>query len=280
MDNSRAESLWQVESCVCHDVLPDQRGHEVCVLTSFVAYYNALSGTAFALERILDDAGSSAQPEALYVDARTCEKLVIEHKTFVWPPEHFKLHCSGHEVAALIKQTIQALLSPDKPYVLELRDDMRGSRTELRAFGENVGAIIRAGIDAVHGGEMLSGRAPNRRWVFRVEEAFEREYYQPSTGLVVSFEGAWSTLPTPDMTAQLSGAFNVMLARVAPKFEGHADARRLLVLDPHGDVRFTPDEEWAKLLSMADVPANVQEIWLSFHDFITDTLCGWTHQRI
>lgn len=82
----------------------------------------------------------------------------------------------------------------------------RGSRAELHAFGERIGGLIRADIEAIHAGATVGQRAGNRRWIFREEQAFEREYYLPSTGLVVSFEGAWSALPTPDLTTRLSDA--------------------------------------------------------------------------
>jgi hypothetical protein len=258
---------------------PTVRGHEVCVLTSFVDHYNRQHGTAYGFVRILDATGSTPQPEALYVDVRTQMKLVVEHKTFVWPEDHFKLHRSGHDVAALIEQAIAPALRPDRPYILKLPDDMRGSRAELQEFATEVAALICRHIDEVHTGGILGWRPPKRWWVFREEAPHEREYFQPSTGLIVSFDGAWTALP-PNHSAEVSDTLNAMLARVAPKFEQHGDARRLLVLDPHGEVRFTPDEDWERLLSTVDVPPNVDEIWLSFHDFITDTKCGWMHQQV
>jgi len=259
---------------------PTRRGHEVCVLSSFIDQYNRQHGTAFSFARSLDAAGSTPQPEALYVDTRTQKKLVVEHKTFVWPNDHFKVHRSGHEVAEIIEQAISPFLMSDRPYILKLPDDMRGARVELQGFAAEVAAVIRRDIDQVHAGATLGWRPPERWWIFREESPNEREYFQPSTGLVVSFEGAWTTLPPADFTAELYDTLNDMLARVAKKFEQHGDARRLLVLDPHGDVRFTPDAEWEHLLSTVDVPPSVDEIWVSFHDFITDTVCGWMQQRV
>lgn len=258
---------------------PTARGHEVCVLASFVDHYNREHGTSFGLVRVLDGTGSTPQPEALYVDGRTQMQLVVEHKTFVWPKDHFKLHRSGHDVAAIIERAIAPVLLRDRPYILKLPDEMRGSRAQLQAFAADVAALICRDIAEVHAGGTLGWRPPKRWWVFREESPYEREYFQPSTGLIVSFEGAWTALP-PDHRAELSDTLNAMLARVAPKFEQHGGARRVLVLDPHGEVRFTPDEDWAQLLSTVDVPSNVGEIWLSFHDDVTDTVCGWTHQRL
>jgi hypothetical protein len=135
-------------------------------------------------------------------------------------------------------------------------------------------------MDKVHLGTALGWRPPRRWWTFREESPGEREDFQLSTGLLISFEGAWTTLPSPDLTAELSDTLNAMLARVGPKFQKHGDARRLLVLDPHGEVRFIRDAEWEHLLSAVDVPRNVDEIWLSFHDFVNPMVCGWMHQQV
>jgi hypothetical protein len=259
---------------------PTPRGHEVCALTSFVHHYNRSSGSSFALDRILDASGSTPQPEALYVDAARARTLVIEHKTFVWPRDHFQIHRSCHEVDTRIRKIVEPVLLSDRPYLLRLSDDLRGSRENLRAFADDVGAFILARIDVVHEGKVLRSRQLGREWLFRVQPEIDREYFQPSTGLIVEFEGKWSALPPPDLMAAHADVLSELLAHASMKFRDHAASRRVLVLDPHGDLRFTPKEEWSRLLAAVTIPDSVDEIWLSFHDLITDIVCGWIHQPL
>jgi hypothetical protein len=259
---------------------PTPRGHEICALTSFVHHYNRSNGSRFAFERILDASGSTPQPEGLYVDAASGRTLVIEHKTFVWPRDHFQIHRSNHEVGERIEELIEPVLRSDLPYLLKLPDDLRGPRENLRGFADDVGAFIHARIDVIHEGTVLRSRQPGREWLFRVQSGYDREYFQPSTGLIVEFGGACSALPPPDLMAEYVSVLSQLLVRVSMKFRDHASARRVLVLDPHGDLRFTPDEDWARLLAAVAVPDNVDEIWLSYHDMITDIVCGWIHQPL
>jgi len=259
---------------------PVPRGHEVCALSPFIESYNRINGMRYAFDRILDASGSSPQPEALYVDQVTHRRLVIEHKTFIWPPDHFQLHKSCHEVAERIEGIIGPLLDPGRAYRLELPGDLRGSRPDLRAFADGVGATVRDRLSAVHHGAVLRWQRQGREWSFCEESDFEREYFQPSKGLIIEFAGSWSALPPPDLADEYAAVLTDLLTRASDKFRTHADARRLLVLDPHGDLRFTPDDEWARLLSSVAVPANIDEVWVSYQDLITDMVCGWMLQPL
>lgn len=259
---------------------PIRRGHEVCALSPFIENYNRINNARYAFERVLDASGSTPQPEALYVDAVTQGRLVVEHKTFIWPSDHFQLHKSCHEVAERIEGIITPVLDPGRAYRLELPDDLRGSRPDLRAFADVVGAAVRDRLSTIHDGTVLRSRRPGREWRFCEESEFEREYFQPSKGLIIEFSGSWRALPPPDHASDQAAILADLLNRASDKFRTHADARRLLVLDPHGDLRFTPDDEWARLLSFVAVPANVDEVWISYHDLITDIVCGWMHQPV
>lgn len=243
--------------------------------------YNRVNGTTYKLARVLDRTGSQPQPEAAYIDERLNAEVVVEHKTIVWPPDHFKLHRSEHSVSRTIECMITPFLAPGRPYRLTFRDRMRGTTAELHDFAEAVGRYICEHIDRVNDGRMLRSRRVGREWSFHAESAHERDYDEPSTGLATVFSGAWRSFEEldnwrdgmPEMLARV-------LHRVESKFVSYSESRRILVIDPHGETRFLPNSEWSALLATVDVPQSIDEIWLSFHDYVTDLRCGWLHQSI
>ena len=132
----------------------------------------------------------------------------------------------------------------------------------------------------VHGGTTLRAHWPNREWSFREERASDRDFTQQSTGLIVEFNVRTTELDYGDISSEFIAEFERLLTAAARKFEGHRSAKRILVIEPYADVRWSTDETWLKLVSAVAVPTLIQEIWMSMHDMITELHCGWIHQEL
>lgn len=249
-------------------------------LAPFVRRYNRVRICDFVLDRRLDATGPAPQPEAAYVDANTRDVLVIERKSVIWPPDFAQLHATSHEVCGIVDAALGPVLEPNRAYRLTLRDDLRGPRKELQAYARRIGRAIADRLDAVHNGTALRARWPNREWSFLEEPVSERDFTEPSTGLIVEFKVRTSELDVGEVSAGLVSEFERLLVAAARKFEEHAAARRILVLDPYADVRWSTDDTWRKLLASVVVPAPIQEIWISMHAMLTELHCGWIQQQL
>jgi hypothetical protein len=73
---------------------------------------NKLESSRFFRNACLDRIfRNSPQPEALYVDADSVERLVIERETLVWPTAYVIRHKNDHFVAELLIEGLQDLMS-------------------------------------------------------------------------------------------------------------------------------------------------------------------------
>jgi hypothetical protein len=210
----------------------------------------------------------------------TGKVLVLERKNFVWPRDYAQLHDSLHVVSEIIADRVTPALDPARAYRITMRDDLRGPLPELRSWADDVATVIVSRMNAVNDGRTVRSLKPGREWSFREELTYEREYYQPQTGLGFEFVGQPTDLGLGDDPAAQAGVLQDILASAARKFEGYEHATRILVLDPHGDLRWSGSATWKKVLAAVKVPCDVDEMWVSMHDTITDLDCGWIHQPL
>lgn len=260
--------------------MPNRCRCEERILAPFVSHYNRTKGTQFVFQQRLDLTGPSPQPEAAYADTETGRMLVLERKNFVWPADFAKLHDSLHVVSEIIGNRVRPALDPARAYRMTMRDDLRGSLPKLRSWADGVATAILSRMDAVNDGRTVRSRKAGREWSFREEQQCEREYYQPQTGLGFEFVGQPADLGLEDDSWATAGALQEILASTARKFDGYEHASRILVLDPHGDLRWSGSTTWKEVLAAVRVPTDVDEIWISMHDTITDLDCGWIHQPL
>lgn len=249
-------------------------------LAPFVRHYNRVRTCEFVFDRRLDATGPDPQPEAAYVDAQTGGGLVIERKSLIWPPEFAQLHATSHELATIAENRLADVLDPKRAYRLTLRDDLRGTRTKLQAYATSVARAIAGRLDVVHGGTPLRARWPNREWSFREDTSLDRDFTEPPTGLIVEFNVRTTELNHGEVSPAFAAEFQRLLIAAAKKFEGYEHARRILVIDPYADVRWSTDETWRSLLAAVTIPGSIQEIWLSMHAKVTEVHCGWIQQEL
>jgi hypothetical protein len=251
--------------------LPESGGCERQRTDPFVNHLNKLESSRFFYNACLDRVfRNSPQPEALYVDADSAERLVIERKTLVWPTDYVIRHKNDHFVAELLIEGLQDLTS-GAPYGIELEVGLVGRHTDLGAFSHQIITAVRRRFSETERGRIIGSTKLGRRWrFFREDPSSRREDGEPETELIIR----WSPDPTLDMTSdpphELLGHVSRLFDSCVLKFEGYLDARRILLVDQQGELRYMGDLWWARIFERLPPPFKISEIWLSTQDWITE----------
>ena len=184
------------------------------------------------------------------------------------------------EVSELIGASLDARLDSGRAYRLTLRGDLRGTRTQLRDYAATVAREILKCLSSVHEGTTLVANWPDREWRFREESAHDRNFTEPSKGVIYETNVPRSELDEGQVSSDFAGELQRLIDAAACKFSAYPQARRILVIEPYADARWSTDVTWRSLFSVATVPAEVEQVWLSMHAMITEVYCGWIHKPL
>ena len=58
------------------------------------------------------------------------------------------------------------------------------------------------------------------------------------------------------------------------------DARRILVIEQHGDMRYMGAWWWKRVLDLVMLPTEIQELWDGMIDWLDDYQQGWTFEKL
>ena len=78
----------------------------------------------------------------------------------------------------------------------------------------------------------------------------------------------------------LALALRKIYSACVAKFAAYADAKRILVLDPHGDLRHQPIDWWKELWSALPPAVDIEKIWSGIFDYVDDELQDWQFERL
>lgn len=262
--------------------LPESGGCERQRTDPFVSHLNELEGRHFLHDTCLDQVfRNSPQPEALYyIDADTADRLVIERKTLVWPRDYVVRHKNDHFLAGLLLQGLRDLTT-NTPYGIVLEAGLVGRGDELTEFANQIVTTVRRHFPKVERGRMIGSTKMGRRWrFFREDPSTRKADDEPEKGLVVR----WYPDKTLDLTVDPPDELLVDHSRLFDacvlKFQAYFDTRRILVIDQHGELRYTGGLWWAQIFERLPPPAEISEIWTGIHDWITDWDRGWIFDRL
>src|SRR6185295_1465472 len=100
--------------------LPESGGCERAQTDPFVDHLNDIEKSDYQHVACLDVIDrNSPQPEALYIDESTGERLVIERKNIVWPSDYAQRHKQDHLLGERLIEGLKDLTA-DAPYGVEL----------------------------------------------------------------------------------------------------------------------------------------------------------------
>ncbi len=253
---------------------------EETILAPFVTAYNRHAGTRFSFKERLDVGGNTPEPEALYVDEFSGNRLVIERKNVVWPRDYVKVHHSLHMVTGIIADVIKPHVHSTKAYRLAMPDQIAGPLAALRSHGRSIGETIVKNLANVHGGQTIGSEQSGREWSFRLETAFEREYTDNAAGVRYVFNGKITPLDWGEVPSGLEMELLRLLSSASRKFSRHADARRIVVVDFMGDMRYPSGAVLDSLFRSIRMPAAIDDVWYYTQDLITDVHYGWVYQQL
>ena len=260
--------------------LPESGGCERPFTEAFVEYLNQREGTRYAHRSCLDVMERRlAQPEALYVDENRGLELVIERKSISWPTDYPYRHSNDHFVFEVFSQALKDFRFDD---LYEIRFPMliRGKREDLCPFVLAAADKVRANWSKIQSGAALKERVTaDWWWGFRRVPDEEREEGSSAKGLLATWVGRsmllndyLDPLRPPD---GLSLALRKIYVSCAAKFTSYPHARRVLVLDPLGDLRHEPKDWWHSLWSTLSPATEIGEIWSGIYDFVDDESQEW-----
>ncbi len=250
-----------------------------------MTHLNDAEGTQYIHRECLDVFDRrNPQPEALYIDSERNLQLVIERKSISWPVDYIHRHSNDHFVSEVFAEEMKDL-SLDDLYELRLPMLIEGTQPELRAFVVKAAQKIRLHWSHVAEGRILKERVNEKWWwTFRKVPKWDREEEAPTIGWQFNFVGQPSNIfdqldPT-NPPADLASALQKSYLSCAKKFAVHANARRVLLLDPYEDLRHQSADWWHDLFSSLPPPSEIGEVWLGKFDYVTNELRGWTFERL
>lgn len=94
----------------------------------------------------------------------------------------------------------------------------------------------------------------------------------------------WDVPTSGDSSGKPPDGFLKEAARLfgacVPKFKQYMDARRILVIEQHGDMRYMGAWWWRRVLELVVLPTEIQELWDGMFDWLDDDQQGWTFEKL
>ena len=75
-------------------------------------------------------------------------------------------------------------------------------------------------------------------------------------------------------------ALQDIYASCLKKFASYAHAKRMLVLDPHGELRYQDAGWWNRVFANVLPPPEIEELWSGIYDWVDDYSQGWMFERL
>lgn len=260
--------------------MPDSGGCERHRTDPFVSHLNEFEGSQYehvaCLDRVFRD---SPQPEALYVDGRTGDQLVIERKNVVWPTEYAALHRNDHILAQAITEFLGEIAAA-YTLTIELDSSPRASRQEIWRLGSAIANQVKSELGQVLKGRRVVARVGEFRWRCALDSEDRLDFDEPETGLVLRWSFPDEHVYPERLPEALANAIRLALESTVAKFRGYPEARGILLVDQFGALRYSSEEWWRKVFESIPVPAAVAEVWLAMYDSITDYEEDWIFERL
>jgi hypothetical protein len=200
----------------------------------------------------------------LYIDTHDGRALVIERKSISWPESYAHGHSKDHELANAISEGLSGLEFPNS-YSLEMPSISSGSKAELTEAGRSVAEQIRTSYAELQRGQSLNIECLGHSLTFKLRPLEDRGDDEPDRGLVMTWAMSAPLFRTDDLNSKLGVQIKKMYAACVRKFAGYSDARRILMLDPHGEVAFTSARTWNEVFTSDPPPEAIEEIWIGAH---------------
>lgn len=263
--------------------LPVSGGCERLWIEPFILHLNELEGSNYAYVKCLDrEDRTRPQPEILYCDP-VRGNIAIERKLLVWPRDFLQRHQNEH----LLMDRLLERVGPGTahaPFTLSLVCDLVAPRAEILAWSEELSDALISVAERLHEDELAGGQVAGIGWRLCRERRGWRETWEgPDAGLVIELPGEWHGLFESDDEEDSAGLrieATRLLSSSRKKFEGYAEARRVVLLEPAGNLAWTGLDSLKLILDRADVPSIIGEVWGAALEYVSDTQREWIFEPL
>jgi hypothetical protein len=247
-------------------------------LDAFVLHYNDEYGTIYSHTECLDivrvGEATPKKPEVLVTDTSTGKQMVIERKSVVWPPSYIQRHKNGHNFAEAIWKIIGERYR-DACYELSVSGkqlDAIDSR-QIKRMAHEVAATIL---------ELPSSSLPVQRsvpigWRFRRANPDEHDG-RAGIAVVQSDSMGFEEFDNESAKVGTAAAMEAELSAAVLKFDSYTEARKVVLLDFYGDE--LSEDDVPPLLERIAVPDNIDEIWMTGRDWVSEDEFEIVYMRI
>ena len=252
---------FQIHSKLAFHGIPHK--DEKRALRSFIAQYNHNFETKFVLHSVPElEHNNTPQPEFLFADGS--KKMVIERKTIEWPPNHIRNHNLWHKFNEFLEEELAGRINDDI-YVLETYDsDYKLSKRDIFAAAKSIARDILENYHDLPAGYEICDDEPLKWKFFRAEvERLDAPYEHGILFRAIHSHRRYTDAERAEMRTQLSLRIGKLMQSAARKFMDYEMCLRALVLEPYtGLLSVRYDDFFTALQSIAEIPAEIDQIWL------------------
>lgn len=247
-------------------------------LKYFVSEFNKVNSTHYTLSKCLDVSNrSSKQPEVL-LECTDLPSVVIERKSVVWPPDFLSDHSKLHLLGDILHSRLSAIFD-DGLYQLQLNESAFRviKKKQIIKFADKIIKSILSQETYVKAENVIRYRTPFP-WVFRRLNFNEIDEDTPNKGICVLSMSSSDFLDDPEIFQQslnearsgFSDAFLKAAQNANKKFYEYPTARKLFLVQFHGDSQFILDEDLLKIIKNTELPDQIHEVWYASHNWINE----------
>ena len=262
--------------------LPDSGKCERARAQPFIDHINATENKSYIHVSCLDiQIRDRPQPEVLYRNSQDESDIVVERKNVMWPLNYAELHSAEHHFFDFINERVHEL-TEGGPFALALPPTPTIDREILRAYATKISSEIESMIHRIEPGQGFVGQFNGHRFKFWHQWESEREDGEPDKGLMIE------VLQRPDaairdprkLPPELLAEINRIIENCVDKFQEYPHARRVLLVEPHGQLRYLGEPWWTDLLSALPPPTELDEIWVGHHEFLPGIGDDWMFEKV
>lgn len=292
--------------------IPETGGCEWVNLEVFVSQLNSELGTNYVRTACLDVEERNKKKPEILLEAPGSPPLVVESKVVAWPKDYCRQHSNFHAFVNHFANSLRRFSTGfnSAPFKLSIHEDSldgMGLR-QVRNLADDLARQVHEREDEAKGRRGARGSQPIN-WHFGPRNPEEWGEPASSRAIMVETQGSWepdwgsedfeitdqeSLLQLVDAWNQaeqmkrlsaiegFSGRLERAIESAKRKFEQFDGHKRLLLVSFVGDSSSgVLDEDLSELVDAAKLPAEIDEVWVAYHAWISewDYKYAWKRMR-